>query len=143
MSIALWAAYLLPGGDIICDESDKYQLAEYQEALDTLCEQFGINPLSEIIDYSATAESFDDEPDFLEDNIDEESNINEQVVWVSPRDAIYILDTLLNNLSNDPELLYAPMAHVEELLYELQESISFAQNALDDDSDFFHLKLVI
>lgn len=143
MSIALWAAYLLPGGEIICDEADKYQLAEYQEALDTLCEQFGVSPLSEIIDYSAAAESFDEESDFLEDDIDEESNMNEPVLWVSPRDAIYILDTLLTHLSNNPELLYAPVTHVEELLYELQECISFAQNALDDDSDFFHLKLVI
>lgn len=139
MSIALWAAYLLPDNEVICDESDKYQLAEYQEALDALCDQFGINPFSEIIDYSTAAETFDEELDFPEDVADD----NNHTLWVSPRDAIYILDTLLTHLSNDPELLYAPAAHIEELLYELQECIDFAQNALDEGSDNFHLQLVM
>jgi hypothetical protein len=141
--MAIWAQFRLQDGTIISDETDKYQILEYMEVLDDLCTELELTPFSELIDYSDVANDFADDLDEEDQYLLQELDLNkDDTLWCTPREAIYIMDTLLNSLVAQPGLLNAPAHHMKELTEEFEQCLNFAQDALDQNSEQFHLILI-
>ena len=142
MSMAIWAEFRLQDGTIISDKTDKHQMLEYMASLDDLCKEFDLTLLSELFDYPETMDDLDG--DDLE-RLQEQEPLHDfdTRAWFAPREAIYIMDTLLDSLTDQPELLNAPARHVRELMAEFEQCLNFAQEALDQESEQFHLILLM
>ena len=144
-SITIWAQYRLDAGEVINDETDKHQLVEYMETLDDLCAELDLPPLSSLVDYSdaldSVDEDFDEEDEYLLDefNLSKDDDVGE---WFAPRETIHIIDTLLLSLADQPDLLEAPAHHMQELQEELEQSLRFLQEAIDQQSEAFRFILM-
>ncbi|MGL4667845.1 MAG: hypothetical protein ACRCWR_07930 [Saezia sp.] len=145
MSMAIWTQFRLQDGTIISDETDKYQMLEYMETLDELCKELHIPMLSNLLNYSDALNDVDDDWDEEDQERLHELNLDyndDEQSWHPPREAIYILDTLLDNLNAQPDFLNAPQHHVDELLEEFEQCLSFSQDALEQGSEQFRLILM-
>ena len=130
MGMVLWANTLIEG-KVSTDENDKFALYKHSDKLDKLSKQFDILQLSSLHDFTDMKWNMldDDLPNGIESTTD---LMAQEGIWVSGDEAVKVLESLLNLLTNDE----GEVADRDEILQELEESLVDAKKAKEQNGKF-------
>ncbi|MCJ8331470.1 MAG: hypothetical protein HRT89_11600 [Lentisphaeria bacterium] len=130
MGMVLWANTLIEG-KVSTDENDKFALYKHSDKLDKLSKQFDILQLSSLHDFTDMKWNMldDDLPNGIESTTD---LMAQEGIWVSGDEAVKVLESLLNLLTNDE----VEVADRDEIFQELEESLVYAKKAKEQNGKF-------
>ena len=130
MGMVLWANTLIEG-KVSTDENDKFALYKHSDKLDKLSKQFDILQLSSLHDFTDMKWNMldDDLPNGIESTTD---LMAQEGIWVSGDEAVKVLESLLNLLTNDE----VEVADRDEIFQELEESLVYTKKAKEQNGKF-------
>lgn len=126
MSTVLWANHLI-NGEVKSDQSDKWALYKFAQALDKLAAAHGDQFFTSLFDYTDLQVTLGDRdmPDGMEST---DELMAREGVWKSADDALSILDGLLAAMTAATRPALAGDDH-DAVVAELAESIEYAKRA--------------
>jgi len=127
MSTVLWANYLLDG-NVVSDKTDHYALYKYTKKLDVICNKLGVEPLSQMLDF--TDMKYNTSGDELPPGMTSTTEIMARDGnWVDAGKALNALDFLKAYLIEHYPRIGLLQNATPDIIDELEESIDWASKA--------------